>query len=369
MNSQANIAVVAKEQEDFLAFEREFEKNLKELAQAIKESRTAGQNAADISNKGTWKMVWGSISGDNDKELAQMTSKLATSLNVTQTVLQMVMKISHRKNGFLKQFHEVLVNKITLLNKDTRTLDQNQREATVAILEEIKSQVSGQLAQHDKVDEHQLRLESLDRYIEAADLQASTFTQQLALFSSNLGDVRQLGSDLVVRSDAQQARSDAIDAFAHTLHQDLDGTRASVQSVSEALDALRTTASRDQERLTQQEQISRKHGNRISELASLTTRYAQQLEGLEANTTTQRDLIDEQRINIDRQFQRNEALGQTFATMHAQLVSQGERIEHLEGLIKRSSTPSRVLLRYAPALLALALAGVALLRTGSMLVR
>lgn len=80
-------------------------------------------------------------------------------------------------------------------------------------------------------------------------------------------------------------------------------------------------------------------------------------------------MTDEQRTNIDRQSQRNEELSQTHATMHAQLVSQGKRIEHLKGVIKRSSIPRRILLRYAPTLLALALAGIALLRTGSMLVR
>ena len=336
MNSYTNIAVVSKEQEDFLAFEREFQQSVDELAKALAMSRGAGAKATNLSNKGSLKMVWGSFNGDNDKELSQMTSSLATSLTVTQTVLQMVMKISHRKNGFLKQFHEVLVNKIANLTKDTKTLDRNQRDATVVILEEIESHVAGQLAQHDMVDEHQRRLESIDRYIEAADLEACDFKEKLALFSSHLGDLRERENSLATRLDAQEARGDRLDAFAKTLRQE-------------------------------QERISAKTAKSINELQSLTARHGEQLDAFSGAAAQERALRDEHRAITDQQQRQIEELGRTMEAIRVQMASQGERIEHLQGVINRSNSVTRMVLRYVPVLVALGLSGAALLRTGSML--
>jgi chromosome segregation ATPase len=376
MNSHTNIAVVSKEQEDFLAFEREFEKSVNDLAKALAVSTAASKDAANISNKGTWKMVWGSLNGNNDKELAEMTGNLATSLTVTQTVLQMVMKISHRKNGFLKQFHEVLVNKIANLTKDTKTLDQNQRDATVVILEEIKTHVSGQLAQHDMVDEHHMRLDSIDRYIEAADLQAFKFEEQVALLSSNLGDLRQLEKSLAIRVDAQEARGDTLDAFATTLRQDLDVAATSVHALGEQareiiqrVSALRSEVSHDQRRLSEQERLSGKTGQSINELQSMTSRHGEQLEALNSAAAEQRALHEEHRAITDQQLRQIEEHGQMMEAMHVQMASQKERIEHLEGVISRWNSVTRIALRYVPTLVALGLAGAALLRTGSVLAR
>lgn len=367
MNSHTNIAVVSKEQEDFLAFEREFQQSVDELAKALAISRGAGAKAENLSNKGTLKMVWGSFNGDNDKELAQMTSSLATSLTVTQTVLQMVMKISHRKNGFLKQFHEVLVNKIANLTKDTKTLDRNQRDATVVILEEIKSHVAGQLAQHDMVDEHQMRLESIDLYIEAADLQACDFKEKLALFSSNLSDLRELEKSLATRVGAQETKGKTLDAFAKTLRQDLDIAATSLHALGEqareinqGVSTLRSEVSQDQRRLTEQERVNAKTGQSINALQSVTAGHGEQLGALSSAAAEQRAITDQQVRQI-------EELGRTMEAMRVQIANQGERIAHLEGVISRSNSVTRIVLRYVPALLALGLVGAALLRTSSML--
>lgn len=129
MSRQSSVVLSSKEQSDYLAFERDFEKHLKDLSAALAKSKAVSASAAELKNKGTLSIVLGSLNGKNDKDLADMTGSLAASLTVTQAVLQIVMSISHRKNGFLKQFHEVLVTKIRSLTKDTKTIDSNQREA------------------------------------------------------------------------------------------------------------------------------------------------------------------------------------------------------------------------------------------------
>lgn len=332
MSGEASIVVLSREQEDFLAFEREFEKNVSDLGRAIADSEATSKDAVDISNKGTWKMVWGSLNGNNNKELAQMTSKLASSLNVTQTVLQMVMKISHRKNGFLRQFHEVLVNKITSLTKDTKTLDANQRDVTLAILEEIETHVSGQLAQHDMVERHQIRLESIDRYIDVADAQSFDFSRQLALLSSGLGDLHALGASLGTRLDAETARGDVFDVARKALRDDLGSVASSVKSLDE-----------------QARQIT------------------QVVETLRSQAANDEQRIDAQRSIIDRQMQRHEELHQAVEAMQVHLATQDKRIDCLESAITASNSVKSILLRNAFPLAALILAGSALLQTGSLL--
>lgn len=168
------------QRDDFQAFEREFEEQFQNLARALSQSQTVKTSAAAIGSKGTMKMLWGTFSGGNDKELAQMTSDLAASLVTTQTVLQISMQLSHRKNGFLRDFQQVLVNKIAHLARDSGVLEENQRDAAIYFLEELKDHVSAQIAQQDRVNRHQVRLDSLDLYREGADAEAAQFRHRLS---------------------------------------------------------------------------------------------------------------------------------------------------------------------------------------------
>lgn len=319
MNSSTNLKVLSNDQEDFLSFQREFDQSVKDLAIAIASSQEASASAKDISQKGTWKMFVGSVNGENTKELAQMTGKLASSLKLTQTVLQVIMKISHRKNGFLKQFHETLVNKIANLSADTKTLDSNQREATIAILEEIDNHIAGQLAQSDMVDRHEKQLESVELYIQSTDI-------QLAGFSSKIDE----------------------------LH-----TRA--PCIDQAIDILQSDTIKAKNLIDDQERLSKRIRQIVSKLETTTATHNEQLQELSSTATAQGRLLDEQRTINDQQRQKNYELSEALETARTQIATLADRIEILEFKNAQAKAFKRMLLRNSPAIAAFILAAIALL--------
>lgn len=209
MSSQASLSVTPAEREDFLAFQRDFEKHFQNLADALAKSNAVGSVASSIEKKGTLSMVWGSLNGDNDKEFAQMAADLAASLGTTQIVLQMVMQLSHRKNGFLRQFHQVLTEKISKLVKDAQILDDNQRDASIVILTELDEHVSAQLAQQELVERHDRELERVERYIAAADLQAGHFTSHFEELETRWRQLRLAENELRALIQEHHHQADA----------------------------------------------------------------------------------------------------------------------------------------------------------------
>lgn len=232
------------QRDDFQAFHREFEEQFQNLARALAQSQQVKTSAAAIGSKGTMKMLWGTFSGGNDKELAQMTSDLAASLVTTQTVLQISMQLSHRKNGFLRDFQQVLVNKITLLAKDSGMLEENQRDAVIYFLEELNSHVSAQIEQQDKVNRHQTRLESLDLYRESADAEAAQFRHRLSAHDDAVLGLHEADKALRAQVDEQRTqlddqrtRLDAQRAQLDDQRRQLDGQRRQIDEQRTQLDA------------------------------------------------------------------------------------------------------------------------------------
>lgn len=234
------------QRDDFQAFQREFEEQFQNLARALSQSQSVKTSAAAIGSKGTMKMLWGTFSGGNDKELAQMTSDLAASLVTTQTVLQISMQLSHRKNGFLRDFQQVLVNKIAHLAKDSGVLEENQRDAAIYFLEELKDHVSAQIEQQDRVNRHQVRIDSLDLYREGADAEAAQFRHRLSAHDAAVLGLHEadkaLGAQLAEQRtglDAQRARLDAQHTLLDAQRTQLDAQRTQLDAQRGELDAQR----------------------------------------------------------------------------------------------------------------------------------
>ncbi|MEZ9197453.1 hypothetical protein [Shewanella sp. 10N.286.54.B9] len=158
------------ERQEYQVFFQDFESNLAKLTEALKSSQNVQQLASDISEKGFWGNAFGGISGRNTKELAGMIENLGASLEVTQSILSIVLKVQNIKNGFLKDFHQALVEKIAHLAKDDRTLDSNQKDAALAIVTKLEQQVSYQLAQSEQIESHQRKLTELDDFVEVKDI-------------------------------------------------------------------------------------------------------------------------------------------------------------------------------------------------------
>ena len=373
MSRQSSVVLSSKEQSDYLAFERDFEKHLKDLSAALAKSKAVSASAAELKNKGTLSIVLGSLNGKNDKDLADMTGSLAASLTVTQAVLQIVMSISHRKNGFLKQFHEVLVNKIRSLTKDTKTIDSNQREAIIVVLEEIENHVSGQLAQQEMVDQHETRLESIDEYIGAADIQTDDFRNKLALFGLDLGGLREAGIKLRTDFDTEKIRGDAQEIATEAICQNLDVVAASVklldeqaQHVEQSVAELRANVSADRTCIDEQKRVSTDTWESITELEKSASTHMQEIDTLKTNADAQRMLIDEQEVIISRQAQRNDELDLALATVQARLATQEDIINDLNATISESLGLRSRWLRNALPLAALTLAAISLLQLASL---
>lgn len=373
MSRQSSVVLSSKEQSDYLAFERDFEKHLKDLSAALAKSKAVSASAAELKNKGTLSIVLGSLNGKNDKDLADMTGSLAASLTVTQAVLQIVMSISHRKNGFLKQFHEVLVNKIRSLTKDTKTIDSNQREAIIVVLEEIENHVSGQLAQQEMVDQHETRLESIYEYISAADIQTDDFRNKLALFGLDLGGLREAGIKLRTDFDTEKIRGDAQEIATEAMCQNLDVVAASVklldeqaQHLEQSVAELRANVSADRTCIDEQKRVSTDTWESITELEKSASTHMKEINTLKTNADAQRMLIDEQEVIISRQAQRNDELDLALATVQARLATQEDIINDLNATISESLGLRSRLLRNALPLAALTLAAISLLQLASL---
>ncbi|MCG9732258.1 hypothetical protein L1D44_20980 [Shewanella sp. Isolate13] len=168
------------ERQEYQVFFQDFESNLTKLTQALKTTKDVQKLANQINDKGFWSNAFGSISGRNDKDLAAMVENLGASLEVTQNILTIVLKVQNIKNGFLKEFHEALVEKIVKLSKDDRTLDSNQKEAALAIVSKIEQQVSYQLAQSQQIENHERKLMELDDFVEVKDILDSEQSAKIA---------------------------------------------------------------------------------------------------------------------------------------------------------------------------------------------
>lgn len=205
MSTTTAPAVVDRD-EDFDEFHRDFEKHFRDLTTAIGKSRAVSTDAQKVHQKSSWGMFWGGLNGDNDKQFAEMAKDLASSLTTTQVVLQLVMKLNYRKNNFLSRFHNALVTKIQNLANDSRTLDGNQKEATLVILEELDRHVLAQIEQQELVYRHEVKLETLDKQVADAEARAEVAAAHISDLESRIQQLARENTELHGLTDGYLAR-------------------------------------------------------------------------------------------------------------------------------------------------------------------
>ncbi|MGE8635832.1 MAG: hypothetical protein ACN6P8_20000 [Achromobacter piechaudii] len=193
--------------DDYLAFQRDFDEHFQNLTNAISKSRSVGSMASSVEKKSTLGMLWGSLNGDNDKEFAQMAGDLAARLTTTQVVLQVIMQLNHRKNGLLKDFHHALVGKIGSIVNDTQTLDNNQREATLVVLEQLRSHVESRIQQEELLQHNHKRLEHLGSETVALRTEAETFRHRLSQIDATTLALHQQDKQSAAQLEVLQSRS------------------------------------------------------------------------------------------------------------------------------------------------------------------
>jgi archaellum component FlaC len=131
------------------------------MIQAIRSNQSVQATAHTLANKGSWALLKGTVSGANVKDLSRMIRGLGDSLETTQAVVQVMLRIQTRKDYVLREFHTVLVEKIFNIQDDTKTLDDSQRTVALDIVSALRDQVEDQLRQSETVDRHELRVQEI----------------------------------------------------------------------------------------------------------------------------------------------------------------------------------------------------------------
>lgn len=124
---------------------KDFHEGLRKLNAAIQRGSKTRAQLNDFQNQGSWDSFWGGLSGRNDKDLAKLLTEFGASLEVTQSVVQLVTQVHTVNNNVLRGFNDALVREIKRLQEDTHTLDGNQHGALV-VLYEFKHQIDELLA-------------------------------------------------------------------------------------------------------------------------------------------------------------------------------------------------------------------------------
>ncbi|ODB38135.1 hypothetical protein A9L43_20945 [Pseudomonas mosselii] len=127
---------------------KDFHEGLKKLNDAIQRGSKTREQLNDFQNQGSWDAFWGGLSGRNDKDLAKLLTEFGASLEVTQSVVQLVTQMHTVNNNVLRGFNDALVREIERLQADTQTLEGNQNGALV-VLYEFKHQIDELLALAD----------------------------------------------------------------------------------------------------------------------------------------------------------------------------------------------------------------------------
>lgn len=127
---------------------KDFHEGLQKLNVAIQRVSTTRAQLDEFQKQGSWDSFWGGVSGRNDKDLAKLLIEFGASLEVTQSVVQLVTQVHTVNNNVLRGFNDALVREIERLQADTQTLDGNQNGALV-VLYEFKHQIDELLALAD----------------------------------------------------------------------------------------------------------------------------------------------------------------------------------------------------------------------------
>ncbi|SFC74565.1 hypothetical protein [Collimonas sp. OK412] len=194
---------------------------LDDLKVAIANAGEVNIAASDFANKGTFSAILSSISGTSDKNLAKLIEKTAASLKVSQRVLETILKTQTQKNQFLREFHDALVKKIELLQTDTDTMDESQREAAIAIVEALSDHVAAQMASQDMVEQHQKWLQDLGEELHNVYPKLRTLEEDRQKHIDMLGRIGE-GLDAVIKENdnltaTTQAANEHIEVLSNTL--------------------------------------------------------------------------------------------------------------------------------------------------------
>lgn len=178
-----SVVLSAADAADVEDFSRDLEVAVRDIGKAVAQSASvktkAGKLMVNLESRGWWGQMTSGLSGSTDKEMATLVEGLGSSLEVTQKVVQVMLKVTTQKSQVLRGFNDALVNKIAKITEDTRTLDGNQKVVVKEFLSQLQKQVFEQIQQQEMVDSHELRLIDHEEWRADKDIHDQTVNSQL----------------------------------------------------------------------------------------------------------------------------------------------------------------------------------------------
>ncbi|WP_454865889.1 hypothetical protein [Pseudomonas umsongensis] len=181
---------------------KDFHEGLQKLNAAIQRGSKTRAQLNEFQNQGSWDSFWGGLSGKNDKDLAKLLTEFGASLEVTQSVVQLVTQVHTVNNNVLRGFNDALVREIERLQEDAQTLEGNQNGALV-VLYEFKHQIDELLALADGYEYCKHAVNQLA----TAQNNHETQLQALSLAFSNETRMQEQFNASSLRQSAQQGEA------------------------------------------------------------------------------------------------------------------------------------------------------------------
>ncbi|WP_438284185.1 hypothetical protein [Pseudomonas alabamensis] len=224
---------------------KDFHEGLRKLNAAIQRGSKTRALLNDFQSQGSWDSFWGGLSGRNDKDLAKLLSEFGASLEVTQSVVQLVTQVHTVNNNVLRGFNDALVREIERLQADTQTLEGNQNGALV-VLYEFKHQIDELLALADGYEycRHAVNQLATSQNNHETELQALSL-----VFSNGTRKQEQLNAEssrqLAQQGEVQRTQQKQVERVTKLLGSEIQArerlsisTRGSLKEVSDASESL-----------------------------------------------------------------------------------------------------------------------------------
>lgn len=224
---------------------KDFHEGLRKLNAAIQRGSKTRALLNDFQSQGSWDSFWGGLSGRNDKDLAKLLSEFGASLEVTQSVVQLVTQVHTVNNNVLRGFNDALVREIERLQADTQTLEGNQNGALV-VLYEFKHQIDELLALADGYEycRHAVNQLATSQNNHETELQALSLA-----FSNGTRKQEQLNAEssrqLAQQGEVQRTQQKQVERVTKLLGSEIQArerlsisTRGSLKEVSDASESL-----------------------------------------------------------------------------------------------------------------------------------
>lgn len=162
---------------------QDFEALFTDIQAASERSRIVLEQSEDFNKRGFWAQIGGTLSGSNDIDLSHMIGSVSKSLQITQRVIEILLKIQSEKNVVLKEFHRAVTDKIVDLQSNDNIIDLNLRDNLLTVFEHLQKQVEDKLLQADQIESHKSKIAKLEDRLQQQDCllqsQAAALHQQI----------------------------------------------------------------------------------------------------------------------------------------------------------------------------------------------